>query len=99
MNTAPNPFCEYCDLENSGIDPAFCPEVRGRCNSHLENCPVPIIHIATHRTLEDFKINLEEILNRRLQLSTTLKIIAKFFAKLGCFTKQPKFREPISPNR
>ena len=87
MNMALDPLCEYCDLQNTGIDPAFCPEEDA---IHIfEDCPSFTLLGLGH--FEDFKINLEDILNQKSPLTT------KFFIKSGCFTKEPKFMEPISP--
>ena len=71
-------LCEYCDLQNTGIDPAFCPEEDA---IHIfEDCPSFTLLRIGH--CEDFKINLEDILlNQKSPLTTTLKRIAKFFIK------------------
>ena len=47
MNMALDAFCEYCDLQNTGIDPAFCPKEDAILI--LENCPL-FTH-NTYRTL------------------------------------------------
>ena len=86
MNMVLDPFCEYCDLKNTGIDLAFCPEedaihILEDCSSFTS---VRIGHF------EDFKTNLEDILHQKIQLTTALQRIEKFFEKSGCSTKGPK---------
>ena len=44
-----------------------------------------------------YKVNLEEIVNQRHPLTTTLQKIARFFITSGCFTNVSQYSEPIPP--
>ena len=90
-----NPLCEYCDLENSGIDPVFCPDETAM--HILEDCSAFSILRINH--FQEFKLNFEELVNFKTSLITTLHEIVKFFKRTGCFEKIPRFTEPISPRR
>ena len=95
MNMETNPLCEYCDLENSGIDPVFCPDETAM--HILEDCSAFSILRINH--FQEFKLNFEELVNSKTPLITTLHEIVKFFKRTGCFEKIPRFTEPISPRR
>ena len=69
MNMALYPFREYCDLQNTDIDPAFCPEED--VIHILEDCPsFSLLHIGH---FEVVKINLEDILNQKIPLNNSRK--------------------------
>ena len=44
-----DPLCEYCDLQNTGIEPAFCPEEDAI--PILEDCLTANIYNSTHEPL------------------------------------------------
>ena len=95
MNMALDPLCEYCDLQNSGVDPTFCPNETA---IHiLEDCPAFSLLIIYH--FHEYKINMEQLINSKTPLKTNLHRIAKFFTRARCFTKVPRFTKPISPRR
>ena len=98
IKMATDPLCEFCDLQNTGINSEFCPKETAM--HILEDCP----SFTTHR-MEIFKgeyrITLKEILNRpKIPLITSLQHIARFFKKTKCLSKPPKYNTKlISPNR
>ena len=94
MNMALDPLCEYCDLQSSGLDPVFCPDETA---IHiLEDCSAFSLLRIHH--YQNFKLNLEDLINSKTPLSTTLNKMATFSKRAGCF-KKTRFTEPISPRR
>ena len=95
---ATDPLCEFCDLQNTGINAELCPEETAM--HILEDCP----SFTTHRMdffKGEYRITLNEILNRpKTPLITSLRHIARFFKKTKCLSKPPKYNTKlISPNR
>ena len=95
MNMALDPLCEFCNLQSLGIDPAFCPEETAM--HILEECPA--FSLLRIHYFEEFHTTFGKILDIKTSLPTILGKIAKFFIKIACFSRTPKFTEPISPKR
>ena len=78
-----NPLCEHCDLQNSEIDPVFCPDETAM--HILEDCSE--FSMLRINYFQEFKLNFEELVNSKTPLLTTLHKKVKFFKRTGCFKK------------